>query len=143
VGSANLDLVRSLYADWERGDYSSAHWAHPAIEFVIVDGPTAGSCKGVVAMVEAWREFVSTWEEYHLEVDEYRELDAERILVLMLHCGRRKTGGPELGQTGAKRGGANVLHIRDGKVTRLALYWDRERVFTDLGLSLETGSPRS
>ena len=40
--SANLDFVRSLFSVWERGDFSSAEWAHPEIEYAMADGPSAG-----------------------------------------------------------------------------------------------------
>jgi ketosteroid isomerase-like protein len=137
MSQENVELVRSIFAAWERGDFGSAEWAHPEIEFVVADGPDLGSWTGIAATAEAWRDWLGAWEEYRTEADEYRELDGERVLVLMLHCGRGKTSGLDVGQIGdeAKRAGANVFHVRDGKVRRLVLYWDRERALVDLGLS--------
>jgi ketosteroid isomerase-like protein len=132
VASQNLELVRSIYAAREHGDYGSADWAHPEIEFVLADGPTPGSCTGVAAMAKAWREFLSAWDNARPEVEEYRELDDERVLMLGHIRGRGKTSGLELGQVPAKV--AAVYHVRDGKVVRLVAYFDRDRAFADLGL---------
>jgi ketosteroid isomerase-like protein len=128
----NVEIVRSVLAAWERGDFSSAEWAHPEIEFVIADGPTPGSWIGVAEMAEAWREALSAFEELRVESDEYRALDDERVLVLVHFSGRGKTSGLEVGDIHMK--GANLFHVRGSKVTRLVLYWDRERAFTDFGL---------
>ena len=83
-------------------------------------------------MAGAWREALSAFEELRAEADEYRALDDERVLVLMHFSGRGKTSGLEVGDIQMK--GANLFHVRDGKVTRLVTYWDRERAFADLGL---------
>ena len=142
MASANVDLVKSIYADWERGDFSSAGWAHPEIEYVITDGPAPGSWTGRDGMAGAWRDFLRSWEEYRVKADEFRELDDERLLVLDHHrIGRGKTSGVDLKEMGPK--GANLFHIHGGEVTRLVLYFDRERAFADLGLTSEAGSPRS
>jgi len=40
-------------------------------------------------MTKAWRDHVfSVWKEARLEVNEYRELDDERVLVLVIFHGR-------------------------------------------------------
>jgi|ERR1700730_1756678 len=130
--SANLDLVRSIFAPWERGDYSSAEWAHPEIECVSVDGPEPGTWTGLEGMAVAIRTFLSAWQDAHQDLEELREIDGERILALYRWTARGKASGLETGQIHATA--ANLFHIHGGKVTTLVVYLDRERALADLGL---------
>jgi ketosteroid isomerase-like protein len=129
--STNLDLVRSIFTAWERGDFGTIEWAHPEIDWVMADGPVPGSWTGLAGMAEGWREFRSAWEEYHFEAQEYRELDGGRVLVLGRFRGRGKAS--ELGDVRSKA--ARLFHVHGGKVTRLVIYFDRGRAFADLGLA--------
>jgi ketosteroid isomerase-like protein len=133
MSQENVELVRSIYAAWERGDFSSAEWAHPEIEYVIVEGPTPGSWTGLAGLEEGGLGFLSAWKELRVEAEECRQLDGERVLVLTRLSGRGKTSGVELEQMRTKA--ADLLHIRCGKVTRFVLYFDRERALAELGLS--------
>jgi ketosteroid isomerase-like protein len=136
--SENLDLVRSLHAAFERGEFTSTEWADPEIEFEFADGPDPGSWAGIAGIAVGWRAFQSPWEDFHITPTEYRELDDERVLVLVRFSGRARTSGMELGQMPTKN--ASVWHVRGGKVTRVVFYWDRERAFADLGLAADTGT---
>ena len=134
MSEENVELVRSIYAPWGGGDFSSAEWADPEIEFVIADGATAGSWTGLAAMAEAYRrDWLGAWEKFRVEPEEYRELDDERILVLSHFRGRGKASGLDVGRMGTRS--AELFHLRGGKVTRLVIWAERKHAFADLGLS--------
>lgn len=130
--SENLDLVRSICTPWARGDWSSVEWVDPEIEFVVGDGPTPGRWTGLAGLIEGFREVLSAYDEYRTVAEEFRELEDGRVLKFHRYSGRGKTSGMEIGQMAAK--GADLFEIRDGKVTRLVIYFDREHALADLGL---------
>jgi len=128
----NLDLVRSIYAEWERGEFSASEWADPEIEYVMTDGPDPGTWTGPAEMAESFRAWLGQWEEFRLTADEYRQFGADNVIVLDHFSGHGKTSGLDLGQIQAT--GAWVFYIRDGMVVRMIRYMDRERALADLGL---------
>ena len=129
---SNLDLVRSVLSEWERTDFRSVAWAHPQIEYIVIGGPEPGKWDGVKEMTRSVRDFMGAWEGYGIAAEELSELDAERVLVLVRLSGHGKVSGLKLQDTHAE--GAEVWHLRDGKVVRLVMYWHRDSALADLGL---------
>jgi ketosteroid isomerase-like protein len=128
--------VRSICEAWERGDYSSADWAHAEIEYVFADGPSPGTWTGMRGLAEGFRDFFGAWEDFRTEGEDYRELDDQRVLVFLRFAGRGKRSGLELARIQTL--GAAVFRVRGGKVTRAEFYFDREHVL-DLGLDPPMG----
>ena len=137
MASANLNVVRSIYADFELGDFSSTEWADPEIELVVMDAPEAGTRRGLAAAGDFWREWLRSWEAYRAQVDEYRQLDDERVLVFGRMAGLGRRTGADV-----EAAFANVVHLRDGKVVKLVMYPNRESALADLGPSAEPDDNR-
>jgi ketosteroid isomerase-like protein len=131
TASSNLDLVRSIYADWARGDFSKADWADPNVEWVSPERLELGRSTGLDGIAAAFREWATTWEDFRIEADEFIEVDADRVLVLVHCAGRGKMSGVDVGQL---PGSTAVFYLRGGKVLRYITYWDRDRAFADVGL---------
>jgi ketosteroid isomerase-like protein len=131
--SENLDLVRSIFSAWERGDYSAVGWADPEIVFVTADGTEPGSWTGRAEMADGMRDWLSVWQDARAAANEYRELDNERVLALVQFTGRGKTSGLELGPLSPK--GAFLFYVGGGKVTRFVRYLNLDRALADLGLA--------
>jgi ketosteroid isomerase-like protein len=128
--SENVDLVRSIYTAIGRGDYSSAAWADPDIEYVVADGPEPTTVTGLSGMVEVMRSIFSAFEDVRTEAEDYLELDTDRVLALTKASGRGRTSGAQIGNMAAE-----LFEIHDGKVTRIVNYFDRGHAFADLGLA--------
>ena len=130
--SENLDLVRSIYAAWERGDFSSSDWADPEIEYSWVGGPAPRAWTGRKGMAEANQDYLSAWHDARLEATQYRELDDQRVFVEFVLHGRGKVSGLDVARIPLQT--AHLFEVRNGRVCKLVVYWDRGRALVDLGL---------
>ena len=128
MSQENVEIVRSILARWERGDYSSVDWADPEIEYVAPDHPDVA--RGLGALGRRWREFLLAWD--HLATVPERFVDArdDRVLVLVRFEGRGRVSGVPA----ADFFGAQLFTMRDAKVVRLAVYLDRKEALEAAGL---------
>jgi len=67
---------------------------------------------------------------FRAEPEEYIVVDDSRVLVFVCNTGEGRASGVEFEQETV----ANCFEIRGGLVTRLVLYYDRDRALADLGL---------
>ena len=95
--SENLDLVRSIYSNWERGDLRSMEWAHPDIEYVVVDFVEPITRRGREATADAIESIYGEWDRPRIEIDEIRPLADRRVLVFNHLVARGKTSGIDVG----------------------------------------------
>lgn len=131
-----LELVRSIYGRWERGDFGSLEWADPEIEFELNIGLDRFPARGREEMVRVWTQYLRAWEGYRVEADSFHALEDGRVLVLLHVHGRGRKSGIDLGQLA--NNGVNVFTVRDGRIVRLYLYggvpW--EVTLAELGIEL-------
>src|SRR6478609_9698267 len=98
MSEENVDLVRSIYEDWERGDFGSAEWADTNIEYLLPDGPEPGGGKGLAGIAETHRNWLSAWGDWRVAAEEFVSIDSERVLVPLCFTARGKRSGVDIGE---------------------------------------------
>jgi hypothetical protein len=124
MASGNADLIRPIYEQWGRGNWRPRFDVyHPHMEWGWSD-----EFPGLAGVYDDRRDpnprlrsWLSAWEHWRVEVDEYLEL-GDHVVVLAGYHGRGKGSGVEVHQQGA-----HVFELRDGKVVRLEIFADREK----------------
>jgi hypothetical protein len=127
---ANVQYLQKIYRAWERRKFKSARWAHPAIEFQVLDGSSVTSGTGVAGLKEAWHSWSLAWAQFQAVAYKFMALDGERVLVLVEFSEPRKRSGTATDEGGTQW--INLFHVNDDKVTRLLIDHDPDRALSEL-----------
>jgi ketosteroid isomerase-like protein len=120
VSNENVELVRRVYEGWARGDFSQIDAFHPAIDFEMVDWPHQTRARGIEDMWRTWRGTLTAWDDFRAVPLEYVDC-GRNVLVINQIEGSGKESGAEVAAVTA-----TVWTVEDGRVVRLALYWDTD-----------------
>jgi ketosteroid isomerase-like protein len=136
MASPNVALVRSIYADSERGDFRHVadadlytEFFHPDAEIVLpsIFPDTEPFYSGFEGFQRYQRELAEVWDNWRVEPERFFDA-GDRVLVFA------RTSG-----TGRQSEAALViptahLTLRDGRVTRLELFLDRQAALNAVGV---------
>jgi ketosteroid isomerase-like protein len=126
----NVVFLRGVYEKWALGDFSSADMFDPEVEFV-QGGIEPQTYRGPEGVTEGWFAWLSAWKDFRVEAREIIPGTEPNSYVIFCHLtGRGKESGvPTESET------ANVIWLRDGKIRRMELHWDREAAREAAGLT--------
>jgi ketosteroid isomerase-like protein len=128
MSEENVEIVKAIFAAWERGDFSSVAWADPEIEYER-PGPMGGVARGVEEMGRAFGEWLQAFSNFSVEVREFRDA-GDKVVVTQVFRGEGRGSGIPIDEIP----GAAVLTLRNGKVVRIVGYTDPDKALGDVGI---------
>jgi len=129
--SENLDLVRSILKPWGRGKLEPVLREHfePTARVDLSENVfNPAVYEGYEEIARHRREVADVWAVFEIEVE--RIFEGRHAVVAFTHeHGRGEVSGVEV-----DRHTAALFRLRDGKVSEVRFYLDRDRALADLGL---------
>ncbi len=128
----NVEIVRRIYAEWERGNFQEAlSRFDPEITFetFMPDASENVVFHGIDEMASFTRDWFGQWRRYRVTGDEFRAVGADQVFV----AGRQAATGIHSGAE-VESPGYTVWTLRSGKVVRLLAHYDRDKALEAAGL---------
>jgi ketosteroid isomerase-like protein len=126
----NVEIVRQVYADWERGDFREPDCFDPGISVVWADPMFARQAEsgGLQELSRSMAEFLDAWDDATATAEQL--LDAgDKVVVSCVWRARGKTSGVTV-----ESPQGSVWTLRDGKVIRMENYPDPSAALEAAGL---------
>ena len=93
------------------------------------DDPSRPVFHGVAGFVASFGDWLSAWESWVVTATDFIDVDESRVLVMLDVRARSKTHQVEMPIEGF-----NLITLRDGKLARLELFFDRAQALEAAGL---------
>jgi ketosteroid isomerase-like protein len=138
MSAQKADLLRHIYEEWGRGNWEpffdiydpEMEWGWSS-EFLDLGGVFKDQ-RTPNPRLRAW---LSEWDEWRAEAEEYVEL-GDYVIVLARYHGRGRGSGIEISQEGA-----HVFKLRDDRVVRLEIFASREKALESVHAALAGEQP--
>jgi ketosteroid isomerase-like protein len=130
MSQENVEIVRRIFEEWERGNFSKADYLDPDVRFRWVNPilVSRGETRGLAELAEGVKEFLKAWEGLTARAEQI--IDAgETVVAIEEWRGRGKASGAP-----TQVHQASVWTISDGKVIRVVVYADRAEALEAAGL---------
>jgi ketosteroid isomerase-like protein len=128
MSDANVEVVKAIFRDWERGDFTSVDWADPEIEFTI-PGPDRHVHRGIESMARAWADWLGVFDDLSIVGAAFYDAD-DKVVVEQIFRGTGKGSGIPIDEIR----GATVVTLRDGKVIRFEGHVTLEEALASAGI---------
>jgi ketosteroid isomerase-like protein len=133
MSQRNVEVVRRIYAEWERGNFQAAFPMlddEVTFETFMPDSNEMVVIHGLDRLRSFMLDWFGQWEDYRVSGDEFRAVGADRVFVAGRQAGTGRRSGVEVDSPGF-----TVWTFRGGKVVRLLAHYDRTEALEAVGLS--------
>jgi len=129
MSEENVELVRSLYGAADPSRVFDLLDEEVEFDFSAYPVPGSAVLRGKDAVIDWFRHWWGTWDEYVLDATEIVDAGKDRIVVDQRERGRGKGSGVQL-----ERRWAVIFTFRMGKVVRFEAFKSREEALEAAGL---------
>jgi ketosteroid isomerase-like protein len=126
----DVRVLRQVYEQWSVGNFAAGRelLAPEMVSVWSEHFPTAGTYRGLSGHSAAMREWLSAWDDFHLEAEAFRDA-GESVVVPFRVRARGKSSGARV-----DRQWAHVWTFRHGKVVRFEVHLDIGAALAVVGL---------
>ena len=134
MSEENVEIVRKVLAEWERGNFWTADAFDPDVHVRWMDrilAPTGGETHGIEELTRGMLDFLREWEKGSGSATAERIVEAgEDVVSIETWRGRGKASGLEV-----ETPQACVWSVSSGKITRMIRYGDPAEALEAAGLA--------